>query len=167
MPNYRRFWSEGQIHFQTHITCERIPILIDNFDLLWDAVDKIKTDSPFRILAWVVMPDHFHWVIDAGKNNPSLLIRRIKLSFSSSYRKRYGLRQGRVWQYRFWNHIIMSQRDMNIHFDYIHRNPVKHGLVKDPFRYPYSSLDNFYNEGYYSRDWSVMENSDGDREFGE
>jgi putative transposase len=144
-----------------------MPILIDNFDLLWRAVNKFKEDSPFEILAWVVLPDHFHWVINAGKNNPSLLVRRIKLSFSLSYRKRYGWRQGRVWQYRFWNHQILSQKDLNNHIDYIHRNPVKHGLAKEPFGYKYSSFSDFYKEGYYSRDWSVVEDSDKDFEFGE
>jgi putative transposase len=56
---------------------------------------------------------------------------------------------------------------MNRYLDYIHYNPVKHGLVDDPFLYEYSSLDLFYKQGYYQRDWGVKEAPILKGEFGE
>lgn len=75
--------------------------------------------------------------------------------------------KGKIWQNRFWDHIIRDQDDMNRHLDYIHYNPVKHGLVDDPFLYEYSSLNLFYKHGYYQRDWGVKEEPIIEGEFGE
>jgi len=167
MPNFRRNWVEGQIHFQTHVTYERMPILVDNIDILWEAIEKIKRETAFDLMAWVILPDHVHWLIDVWENHPSHLIRRIKLSFSSYYRKKYAMREGRIWQHRFWNHVITNQKDLNNHIDYIHYNPVKHGHTMDSFKYAHSSLHEYYSKGYYPRDWGVLGASDMKGNYGE
>ncbi len=167
MPNFRRHWIENQIHFQTHVTYKRMPILIDNFEYLWRAIQNMRHDTNFELIAWAVLPDHFHLMINAGYNDPSDLIKRIKLSFSSRYRKKSHLKYGRVWQHRFWNHVIMNQIDLNNHIDYIHYNAVKHGYVKDPFEYKYSSLDEYFRQGLYSRDWGIIESRFFNDSYGE
>jgi putative transposase len=129
-----------------------------------DAIEKHKTATGADIMAWAILPDHFHLLIHTPNTNISLLMRKIKLSFSTNYRQQNNLRQGRLWQYRFWDHIIRNQDDMNRHFDYIHRNPVKHGLVDNSFEYPYSSIHN-YRE-LYPDDWGAKE-EDSDFEYGE
>lgn len=93
-------------------------------------------------------------------------MKMIKLSFSSSYRKVMGIREGRTWQHRFWNHIIRDQTDLNHHVDYIHYNPVKHGLVNDSLLWQFSSYYDFIKEGAYSRGWGVKEIK-FDGEYGE
>ncbi len=74
---------------------------------------------------------------------------------------------GKIWQRRFWDHVIRDQNDLNKHIDYIHYNPVKHGLIKSPFEWEYSSIHNFCAEGYYSLDWGVKDKPDMDGEYGE
>ena len=88
-----------------------------------------------------------------------------KITFSRNYRDMYA--PGKVWQDRFWDHIMRNQEDMNRHLDYIHYNPVKHGLVNDPFLYENSSLKKFYQNGYYQRDWGIKEEVEFKRGFGE
>jgi putative transposase len=151
----------------THVTENRAPLLIENFDFLWRAIESVKTNPPFALIAWVALRDHFHLIVDPGQHDLSGLMRRIKLSLSSRYRRRAGLDSGRVWQYRFWDHVICDQADMNRHIDYIHYNPVKHGLVVRPFDHPYSSIHDFRQQGLYADDWGIKEEIAFEGEFGE
>ncbi len=58
-----------------------------------------------------------------------------------------------IWQRRFWEHQIRDEVDFNNHLNYIHYNPVKHGLVAAPRDWEYSSFHRYVQHGYYSRDW--------------
>jgi len=167
MTNIRRYFKQGNVYFLTHVTHGRIPILIDQFDLVWLAIQSGKEETPFDLIAWVVLPDHLHIVIDPLDNDLSSLMKRIKLSFSTSYRKRVSMRAGRVWQYRFWDHIIRDQQDFNRHIDYVHYNPVKHGLAANPFQWDYSSFHRYFKEGYYREDWGAKELLEFQGAFGE
>jgi hypothetical protein len=66
--------------------------------------------------------------------------------------KRLGRRRG-VWQRRFWEHVIRSEDDLAAHCDYIHFNPVKHGLARCPRDWPYSSFPRIVAAGDYDPDW--------------
>jgi putative transposase len=46
----------------------------------------------------------------------------------------------RIWQRRFWEHAIRNEEDYAAHMDYVHFNPVKHGLVATPAARPYSTF---------------------------
>ncbi|MFH2089742.1 MAG: transposase [Pseudomonadota bacterium] len=151
----------------THVTQNRDPLLIDNFDFLRQAISSVQMKLPYELIAWVAIPDHFHLIIDPDVHDFSGLMRRIKLSFSAHLRKREGVDCGRVWQYRFWDHIIRDQDDLNRHIDYIHYNPVKHGLVASPFDHPYSSIHEYRKRGYYRDDWGTKEEIIFDGKFGE
>ena len=70
-------------------------------------------------------------------------------------------------RYRFWDHVIRDENDMNSHLDYIHYNPVKHGLVDDPFDWKDSSIHGYHRRGLYERDWGVSREIDFVGEFGE
>jgi len=155
MTNIRRYYKDGQIYFLTHVTYNRQPLLVNNFRLLWDSIRSVQSEYPFENIAWVVLPDHFHILIDPGKNDLSGIMRKIKLSFSVRYRDLYNIQKSRIWQNRFWDHIIRNQNDMNRHIDYIHYNAVKHGYVYDPFEWKYSSLYHYAKQSYYTNDWGV------------
>jgi len=108
MTNIRRYFREGNLYFLTHVTHNRRPILVDNYDLLQEAMQS-KIRKPTRLLAWVVLPDHLHMIVDPGGCDLSTLVRQFKLSFSTRYRKGQGAAVGRVWQYRFWDHQIRDE----------------------------------------------------------
>ena len=64
MSNIRRYYKEGQVYFITCVTHKRKRILTPNIDLFWDGVESTKNRLAFKILAWVINPDHFHMIRD-------------------------------------------------------------------------------------------------------
>jgi putative transposase len=141
--------------------------LVSNFDLLSRAWLYASKHDRIRLLAWVVLPDHVHMIVAPTNTNLSNAIRRAKLSFSASLRNRIGVRSGRVWQNRFWDHVIRDQDDLNNHIDYIHRNPVKHGVAGNPREWPLSSFGLFVRRGMYTPIWLGEGAIDQKGEFGE
>ena len=102
----------------------------------------------YENIAWALLPDHFHLLIDPKGNDLSVLMKKVKLSFSANYRKFKSIKSGKIWQNRFWDHIIRNEEDYNNHLNYIHYNPVEAGLVTRPEDYLYSSARDYaYEQG--------------------
>ncbi len=131
MSKLKRYFRPGQVYFVTLVTHDRIPVLVDYADVTRASLKNKLTGG--RLIAWVIMPDHMHLVLDPRSENFADLIHRFKLSVGANYRKRMGAVRDRLWQSRYWDHIIRDEEDLNRHIDYIHYNPVKHGFAKDPF----------------------------------
>ena len=167
MSKLLRYYGPGQIYFITAVTHERLHILSEQAELLLNSIGKIEHALDFQIFAWVIMPDHVHFIIDPKNEDLSNIIKRIKLSFSYAYRQQAQLYRGRVWQHRFWDHVIRNERDLNTHIDYIHRNPVKHGLTQNPFAWQFSSIHQYLENGYYSSDWGIINDEEKEGDFGE
>jgi len=167
MSKLLRYYSEGNIYFVTVVTNKRENLLIKHHDLFWNSVDKYKVELRYSLLAHVVLPDHFHLIIDPKENDLSSIIQKVKLSFSKKVRYRSRLNSGYIWQSRFWDHIIRNRDDMNRHIDYIHYNPVKHGLVRSPFDWEQSSIHEYFKERCYSKDWGVSEALSFEGDYGE
>ena len=165
MSNLRRYDPYGKPSFITNVTYNRRPILVDNIDLFWQAIENTKTKCPFELIAWAILPEHFHLIIAPSDTPISKIMHDFKLSFSAYYRKRRALAAGRIWQLRFWDHIIRDEKDFNRHLDYIHYNPVKHVITKRPDGYMHTSIHK-YRE-YYQPDWGVNEKIDFEGEFAE
>jgi putative transposase len=157
MSKLRRFHTVGNFYFITAVTDQRVNLLTANADLLWKSIHKINAIDEFKLLAWVLLPDHLHFVIDPGTQDISRLMQRIKLSFARLYQERQDQSGHKVWQRRFWDHIIRDQRDMNVHIDYIHYNPIKHGYAFSPFEWEHSSIHEYEERGLYSPDWGLKE----------
>jgi putative transposase len=62
-------------------------------------------------------------------------------------------REGGVWQRRFWEHAIRDERDYENHVNYVHYNPVKHGLARCPHLWAASSFANWVKQGVYDSGW--------------
>jgi putative transposase len=167
MRNVRRYFKEGRIYFFTHVTYQRQPILITHIDLLWNSIHKFKQLTTYELIAWVILPDHWHCLIGPLDNDVASPMKRVKLSFAAGYLKRCGLRSGRTWHNRYWDHIIRDQEDMNRHLDYIHYNPVRHGLVASAMEYPHSSFRQFVDNGLYDSTWGSVNSPTITGEFGE
>ena len=58
-----------------------------------------------------------------------------------------------VWQRRFWEHTIANEDDFKRCLDYVHYNPVKHGLSASAREYPWSTFNRFVGLGEYELDW--------------
>ena len=62
-----------------------------------------------------------------------------------------------VWQRRFWEHLIRNEEDFTSHVEYIHYNPVKHGLATTPKDWEYSSFHRYVRDGYYDLEWGARQ----------
>jgi putative transposase len=164
MPNYRRNYVPGGSYFFTVNLLERYPndLLTRHVEPLREAVRLVSAQYPFRIDAWVVLPDHMHcvWVLPSGDHDFTLRWRLIKAAFSKqlpSTERRSNVRMARgergIWQRRFWEHTLRDERDFAAHVDYVHFNPVKHRHVRAVRDWPYSTFHRYVAEGVYAEDW--------------
>ena len=164
MANYRRAKIEGATYFFTVNLLERRDnsLLVQEIDTLRNVVRRVKGKYPFRIDGWVVLPDHLHaiWTMPKGDGDNSLRWRLIKTGFARALPKterRSPIRQAAgergIWQRRFWEHCIRDEDDYRRHLDYVHVNPLKHGLVTMVRDWPYSSFQRHVIAGLYPDDW--------------
>ena len=175
MVNYRRDHTPGATWFFTvNLADRRSDLLVREIDHLRSAVRRVRKDWPFRIEAWVVLPDHMHaiWTLPAGDHDFSTRWRLIKSHFSRGLPRQEAISPSRakkgergLWQRRFWEHRIRDERDLRHHLDYIHINPVKHGHVRQAADWPFSTFERYVRQGVYSRDWGTGIDPAG--EFGE
>ena len=137
--------------------------LPENIKILGDAFRNIQKAHAFKLIAYVIMPDHLHvvWQLPPGDLAYSMRWRLLK-SFVTREWKRNDSRQSvnKFWQNRFWEHTIRNQDDLEKHIDYIHYNPVKHGLVDDPAQWKYSSFLDYYGREEYPSEWGKIEPGD-------
>ena len=162
MSNYRRAKIAGGTFFFTVVTHDRTPYFADEsaIQILRAAFAKVKTARPFEIEAIVVMPDHLHciWRLPTGDDDYSGRWREIKKIASRQLDPVTNLRNKRpVWQRRFWEHAIRDQEDCRRHMDYVHYNPVKHGLARRPIDWPWSSFKKAVAKGWYEPAWGSDE----------
>ncbi|WP_372875684.1 transposase [Pseudomonas sp.] len=165
MPNYRRVWCPGGTYFFTHALRVRHgnDLLVRHIEVLRNAVRLTRRRHPFEIHAWSVLPDHFHCVIELppGEQDYAHRWRMIKLLFSrevpaDEWRSKILLRRRErgIWQRRYWEHLIRDEADLRRHLDYVHINPMKHGLVESVADWPYSTFHHLVKQGLYPADWA-------------
>jgi putative transposase len=159
---YRRNFVLGGTYFFTVILQDRrTSVLIDKIAALRTAFRATLRERPFKIDGIVVLPDHLHAVMTLPEGDSDFLgrWRRIKSLFSRQVvAEGLPIRQNRrgeyaLWQRRFWEHTIRDESDFERHIDYIHFNPVKHGLVKRVSDWPHSSFHRYVRSGVLPQDW--------------
>ena len=162
---YRRSREAGGVYFFTLVTYQRQTLLTlpENIQRLRTAFQRERLKRTFDMEAIVILPDHLHtiWRLPAGDDDFSTRWSNIKRYFSIGCvgvdsnlpSPRQSKREKAVWQRRFWEHTISDEQDWRNHLDYIHYNPVKHGLVKSPKNWPYSSFKRCVDKGWYDENW--------------
>ena len=163
MSNIRRFPPNGAPIFITAVCRERFPFLIDptSKKLLLDVLREIKEDMQFQMIAYVILDEHFHWLVKPTSHDISKIMQSVKLRFTKRFSAAHGKpRGGSCWQPRFWDHVIRNQSDLNRHLDYIHYNPVKHGYVQRPIDFAYSSFSTYVDNGAYDLQWGIQSEPD-------
>ncbi len=168
MPEYRRAFIPGGTFFFTLITNQRRTIFVEPLarQLLKEAIVDTQKEHPFEINAISLLPEHLHciWTLPEGDHDYPGRWKKIKTSFSKAYLRNGGLageislskaQKGEVgvWQRRYWEHTIYDWQDLKRHIEYIHYNPVKHGLVKAVVDWPWSSFHRYVAMGYYDKAW--------------
>ena len=163
--NYRRVYINDSKIFITMVTSKRHPILIENIEILRNSFKQTKQKIKFNIDAIVILPDHLHMIIKPEdiKKYPEI-IKGIKAFFSKNIDEtkieNYKLTKSRkdkkekdIWQRRYWEHTITNEKDLNMHIDYIHYNPVKHGYTDKAANWKYSTFRKYAKQGLYDENW--------------
>jgi putative transposase len=182
MSHFRRSRVTGGTFFFTVVTYRRQRFLCD-YDVrlaLRESILRAREHHPFEIDAWVLLPDHMHciWTLPDGDADFSTRWNVIKRGVTRRVGARLqradlmneskaAHRESTLWQRRFWEHQIRDDADYQAHKDYIHFNPVKHGLIRQVCDWPHSSFHRYVASGVYAVDWATPPNSpsiDGDVE---
>ncbi|HED32800.1 MAG TPA: transposase [Gammaproteobacteria bacterium] len=172
---YRRSDITGATYFFTvNLENRKNTLLVDEFHLLRDVINKVKKRYPFRLDAMVVLPEHLHALLTLppGDNDFAGRWTLIKSGFSRQLPKQEPVNKSRkckgergIWQRRYWEHLIRDDNDFEHHVNYIHYNPVKHGYVKQPVDWKYSTIHQFIEKGLLDKNWSCC--PDEKTNFGE
>jgi putative transposase len=162
MPDYRRHYFPNSYIFITTVTFRRLPLFLqeENILLFNNTLLNVQQLYSFVLYAYVLMPDHFHWIIQLPNNfnNFSKIVQSFKRNFTLNYKKANHINTSiTLWQKRFWDHVIRNEQDLQNHVDYIHWNPVKHNVVEVPSIYKFSSFSKFVDQGFYCEDWGTSE----------
>ena len=166
MSNYHRLYLPGGSYFFTVVTEQRRPFLCEPpmRAALKNAMAAVRRKHPFHIAGMVLLPDHMHmvWTLPAGDSDYPLRVRLIKSHMTKACgvlfvpppnpRRQHKL-CGALWQHRYWEHALRSEDDFKHHLDYLHWNPVKHGLVQRVVDWPWSTFHAFVEKGIYPVDW--------------
>ncbi|WP_315728125.1 MULTISPECIES: REP-associated tyrosine transposase [unclassified Bradyrhizobium] len=175
MPNYRRAFVPGGCWFFTvNLLNRRQTLLVEHVASLRLAVAATRERLPFKIDAFVVLPDHLHtvWTLPPGDADFSTRWRLIKTKFARSLPSseprspvRIARNERGIWQRRFWEHLIRDEADYARHVEYCYINPMKHGLVNRVGEWPHSSFHRDVRAGIFPLDWAGEMEAAG--EFGE
>lgn len=168
MSNYKRSKTPGACYFFTVVTYKKQEISThpESRKILHTVISEVKKEYPFKINAWVLLPEHIHciWTLPDGDADYSKRWGLIKLRFSNQTKNLFFRpelinkskqkhRESSIWQRRFWEHEIRDQKDYNQHMDYIYYNPVKHRQVSQVIDWPYSTFHRDAQKGMYSSNW--------------
>jgi len=126
-----RYSESGRIYLLTAVTHQRQPVFSDlRFGRL--RVNQLRgaqESSTVASMAWVVMPDHLHWLIELKQGTLAELMCRIKSRSSRSINLVRG-DMGRLWQRGYYDRALRREEDIKDAARYIVMNPLRAGLVK-------------------------------------
>jgi REP element-mobilizing transposase RayT len=142
-PGYRalragRVSLHGQIYLVTTTTLDRQARFTDAeaASLLCRYLSVPGSFLDARLLAWVLMPDHWHGLIELQRSSLHSVMRRFKSASARQINRQCGQR-GRLWANGFHDHALRAEEDLLGCARYLVLNPVRAGLVKRVGDYPY------------------------------
>ena len=159
-----RYHESGQSHFITFSCYRRRPKFADSrfYDLFPLCLEAMRLRFRMRIYGYVVMPEHVHLLVSEPEHGAlAEAMHYLKLSFSKRAKsltgsqvsvqlmeanlghQRQNSEYESFWQKRYYDRNVGSVREFGIKLRYLHRNPVKRGLVRDPGDWKWSSFRHY------------------------
>jgi putative transposase len=164
MSRYRRARIDGGTFFFTLALADRrSDLLVSHVDRLRRSYRIMQQRLPAETLAICILPGHLHglWQLPEGDADFASRWSLFKSGFSRGLpaaetrsTSKVVKREKGIWQRRYWEHAIRDDADFERHVDYIHYNPVKHGLVTRVADRPHSSFHRYVAEGILPADWA-------------
>lgn len=145
----KRYYGHDYLHFLTCSCYHRQPWLATaaRRDLFLQILEEVRQRYRFVAVGYVVMPDHIHLLIgEPERGTPSTVMQVVKQRFARCVLRRANRNpaQGElwqrqpehVWQRRFYDFNVWSERKRVEKLRYMHRNPVREQLVEEPEQWP-------------------------------
>ena len=132
-----RYHQTGDIHFLTFSCARRRPILgtPESRDTFLNILEETRKRHAFHILGYVIMPNHVHLLLtEPEQTKLSITMQVLKQRFSRTRTEDY------VWEPRYYDFNVFTERKRIEKLRYIHRNPVTRGLVAEPGAWHWSSF---------------------------
>ncbi len=128
----------GTFYFLTAVTHNRRPVFCD-FRAARICINSMRIQHEkglINSLAFVVMPDHLHWLVELCQGDLSSLMKVVKGGTSRQINTHFGT-AGIIWQSGFHDHALRRDEDLRLAARYLVANPLRSGLVKDLLNYPH------------------------------
>jgi len=154
-----RYYDAGYLHFITASCYQRSPLLgtPQNRDLFLEVMEQVRRRYRFVVVGYVVMPEHVDLLLgEPERGDPSVVMKVIKQSFARRLLGRLratedlrqplrstALTEGHVWQRRFYDFVVFTEKKRVEKLRYMHRNPVVRGLVLTPEQWKWSSYRHY------------------------
>jgi REP-associated tyrosine transposase len=138
-----RFQQTRQLHFVTFSCYQRRQKLGTPFRrrAFEEALERVRQQYEFFITGYVVMPEHVHLLVSEPEEG---ILARALQSLKQGMARRFALRSGEpFWQARYYDFNVWSERKRIEKLRYMHRNPVKRGLVERPEDWEWSSFNHY------------------------
>lgn len=153
-----RYYGTRELHFITCSCYRRQPHLgtARRCDLFLRLLEQTRRKYRFVVHGYVLMPEHFHLLITEPEvGDPSVLMKVIKQRFARRVKRKgrgtswaqrslWDTAADSVWQKRFYDFNVWSERKRIEKLRYMHRNPVKRGLVEHPEQWKWSSFRAYF-----------------------
>ena len=160
----KRHYGRGDLHFVTFSCYRRLPLLgtAEARSVFVRVLGQMRERYGFRLVGYVVMPEHVHLLLsEPTKGTPSIVLKALKQVVSRDLRgggsgtrpgelslafSRWGEELPRFWQPRFYDFNVYTSEKKREKLEYMHANPVKRELVRNPAGWIWSSYL-FYEMG--------------------
>jgi len=129
----------GQVYFLTTTTCDRQPVFSDfpRARLVVNEMRRLHDTALVSSLAWVVMPDHIHWLVALGHTHSLAIMVKMLKGRTALAVNRGASCQGPVWQQGYFEHAVRKEEDLAGIARYIVANPVRKRMVRRVGDYPH------------------------------
>jgi len=153
-----RYDGAGYLHFITTSCYQRRPLLSNphDRDLFLEILEQVRRRFHFVVVGYVVMPEHVHMLLsEPQRDNSSVVmaalsraLRDVCCLIVARCPDHCGLwsaalQRGHIWQPRFYDFVVFSEKKRIEKLRYMHRNPVKRGLVLEPQQWAWSSFRHY------------------------
>jgi putative transposase len=141
----KRYQQSEQSHFVTFSCYRRLPRLQHNLirNIFVESLERMRRSYRFRVYGYVLMPEHVHMLI--SEPEVEFLAKAIQALKISVARRamHYEKNSGTLWQKRYYDHNVRTAQSFVEKLRYMHRNPVKRGLVEKPEDWIWSSFRHY------------------------
>ncbi len=165
MPRKKRTWYPGAIYHVMSRGNRRVSLYKEEDDYLSfiEGVKKARLLYPFRIHSMCMMTNHFHMLLETENIELWKIMNRILHPYAMNFNRKYHY-TGHLFEDRYTACLIEDEKYLLEVSRYIHLNPVKAQMVREPIAYEYTSYGKFVTpvlgdkEGYSTKKVTAMIN---------